>query len=277
MVDAAQIQYRQEFIKGFERRQSLLRDTVTTEAVIKGNQAVFLVSDSGQAKAVTRGVNGRIPARGDSNEQYTVTLTESHDLVEKTNFNIFASQSNQREIMYQTTMDVINRSIDDKIIAALSAGTNGNAAPVAASEDNIFEATTTLFENFVPNDGNVFALVTPAFYNKRLMKINSFASADYVSRRPLEEGAPTEGNGFKQWLNIKWIMHTGLAGMASANATCYFYHKSAIGHAADTQGMQHECDYENKHDLSWCRATIYDGAILLQNEGVYKFQHNDDL
>ena len=35
MADTAfQTQYRQEFIAGFEQRQSLLRDTVTTEAVI---------------------------------------------------------------------------------------------------------------------------------------------------------------------------------------------------------------------------------------------------
>jgi hypothetical protein len=38
MADTAfQKQYRQEFIAGFEQTQSLVRDTVTTEATIKGN------------------------------------------------------------------------------------------------------------------------------------------------------------------------------------------------------------------------------------------------
>ncbi|KKL86429.1 hypothetical protein LCGC14_1944790 [marine sediment metagenome] len=54
-VDAAQIQYRQQFIKAFEQRQSLLRFTATTEAVIKGNTATFLVAGSGTDAAVTRG------------------------------------------------------------------------------------------------------------------------------------------------------------------------------------------------------------------------------
>jgi hypothetical protein len=54
---AFQIQYRQEFIQAFEQHQSLLRETVTTEAVIKGQQAVFLVAGSGGAVAVTRGIN----------------------------------------------------------------------------------------------------------------------------------------------------------------------------------------------------------------------------
>ncbi len=82
MVDTAyQTQYRDEFIASFEQRSTLLRETVTTEAVIKGNQAVFLVAGSGGASAVTRGANGLIPARNDDNTQNTVTLREWHDLV----------------------------------------------------------------------------------------------------------------------------------------------------------------------------------------------------
>jgi hypothetical protein len=92
MVDTAyQTQYRDEFIAAFEARATLLRETVTTEAVIKGNQAVFLVAGSGGETAKTRGANGLIPARNDDNNQNTVTLREWHDLVRKTGFNIFAS------------------------------------------------------------------------------------------------------------------------------------------------------------------------------------------
>jgi hypothetical protein len=62
MADTAyQTQYRQEFVAGFEQHVSLLRETVTTEAQIQGNQCIFLVADSGSATAVTRGVNGLIP------------------------------------------------------------------------------------------------------------------------------------------------------------------------------------------------------------------------
>jgi len=105
---AFQVQYRQEYVQAFEQHQSLLRDTVTTEAVIKGQQAVFLVAGSGSATAVTRGTNGRIPARADSNAQNTCTLQEWHDLVRKTGFNIFASQGNQRAIMQWTSRGVIS-------------------------------------------------------------------------------------------------------------------------------------------------------------------------
>ena len=68
-----------------------------------------------QAIANTRGANGLITARSDDQSQPTATLSEWHDLVRKTKFNIFASQGNQRAIMQKTTMNVLNRKIDDLV------------------------------------------------------------------------------------------------------------------------------------------------------------------
>lgn len=80
MADSApQIQYRNELVAEFEEGVSWLRQTTITEAVIKGNQATFLVAGSGGATATTRGLNGMIPARADSMTQTTATLTEWHD------------------------------------------------------------------------------------------------------------------------------------------------------------------------------------------------------
>lgn len=75
---APQIQYRSELVAEFEEGASWLRQTTVTEAVIKGNQATFLVAGSGGAAAVTRGINGLIPARADSLTQTTATLVEWH-------------------------------------------------------------------------------------------------------------------------------------------------------------------------------------------------------
>jgi hypothetical protein len=76
---APQIQYRDELVAAFEEGTSWLRQTTVTEAVIKGNQATFLVAGSGGATATTRGINGLIPARADSMTQSTATLVEWHD------------------------------------------------------------------------------------------------------------------------------------------------------------------------------------------------------
>jgi hypothetical protein len=125
MADSAfQIQYRQEFIAQFEQGQSWLRNVCTTEAVIKRNQAMFLVAGSGGATAVTRGLNGNIPPRVDSLTQVPATLIEWYDKPQRTEFNIFASQGDGRRIMQMSTVKVMNRKIDQDILGMLSAASN---------------------------------------------------------------------------------------------------------------------------------------------------------
>src|SRR5258706_15699036 len=105
MADSAfQIQYRQESIAQFEQGQSWLRTVATTEAVIKGNQALFLVAGSGGATAVTRGLNRNIPPRVARLTQIPATLVEWLDNPPPTEFNIFASPGNGRRIMEKRTV-----------------------------------------------------------------------------------------------------------------------------------------------------------------------------
>jgi hypothetical protein len=105
-------QYRAEFIASFEDRSSLLQAATLSESQISGNECVFLLADSGNATATTRGMNGLIPARADNLQQVTCTLQEWHDKVIRTRFNLFASQGDGRRIMQTTTMAVINRKRD---------------------------------------------------------------------------------------------------------------------------------------------------------------------
>lgn len=159
---AFQTQYRDEFIAGFEQRQSLVRNAVTTEGEVRGNQIVFLVADSGSASAVTRGVNGLIPARADNLTQNTATLVEWHDLVRRTGFNLYASQGDGRRIMQETTMGVLNRKVDSDIIAALEAGTQDTGAASTMSLSLAMYGLAILGNNTVPLDGNITCLITPA-------------------------------------------------------------------------------------------------------------------
>lgn len=269
MADTAfQTQYRQEFIAGFEVMQSLARNTVTTEAVIKGNSAVFLVADSGGASTVTRGANGLIPARADDLTQNTATLSEQHDLVRKTGFNVFASQGDQRRIMQETSMGVVNRKIDDDIITALETATQTTGAVQTGSLSLAMHAYTVLGNNDVPMDGNISALITPAFH-AYLMQTKEFASADYVNNKPF-----TMGLTMFRWANVNWIVHPNLTGVGTSNETCLMYHRSAIGHAVNSAGIQSLVGYDEEQDYSWARCTVYMGSKLLQNSGVVKIPHD---
>jgi hypothetical protein len=272
MADSAfQIQYRQEFIQAFEQHASLLRDTVTTEAVIKGQQAVFLVAGSGAASAVTRGLNGRIPARNDNMTQNTCTLQEWHDLVRKTGFNVFASQGNQRSIMQMTTMAVINRKIDELIINQLNTGTVAIGGTTTIPSVSLFQNGRVKLSNAsVPWDSNITLLCQPSFL-AYLEQATEFANAQYVEVKPYagsDNGSWKDKPMAYRWRNALIVEHPNLPGKGTTSEKSFLYHKTAAGHAMDTSGLQTPVGYDPEQDYSWARASGYQGALLMQNTGV---------
>ena len=267
-----QTQYRDEFIAAFEARSTLLRETVTTEAVIKGNQAVFLVAGSGGAAAVTRGANGLIAARNDDNTQNTVTLGEWHDLVRKTGFNIFASQGNQRQIMQMTSMGVMNRKIDDQIITILNTGTVTVGAASATPTVSLFQnARVKLSNASVPWDSNITLLAQPSFL-AFLEQAPEFANAEYVELRPYAGSDQNPSWRDKpmayRWRNAVIIEHPNLPGKATASEKSFLYHKTAAGHAANIGGLSTAVGYNDEQDYTYARTSCFMGALLLQNAGI---------
>jgi hypothetical protein len=275
---AFQTQYRDEFVAGFEQHQSLLRDTVTTEAVIKGNSAVFLVADSGSADATTRGVNGLITARADNLTQNTCTLTEWHDLVRKTGFNVFASQGNQREIMQKTSMAVINRKIDDLIIDELDTTTVTIGSTSTIPDVALFQhARVKLSNASVPWDSNITLLCQPSFLSY-LEEAPEFASAEYVEVRPYAGSDQNPSWRDKpmayKWRNTLLVEHPNLPGKATSSEKSFLFHKSAIGHAIDMGGLQTPVGYDEEQDYSYARCSAFMGAKLLQAAGVVEITHD---
>jgi len=267
---AFQIQYRQEFIASFEQHQSLLRDTVTTEAGVKGQPATFLVAGSNSATAVNRGVNGLIPARSDSNTQNTATLQEWHDLVRKTGFNVFASQGNQRAIMQMTTMGVLNRKIDDQISTLLNTGTVAIGSSSTIPSVSLFQNGRVKLSNAsVPWDSNITLLCQPSFL-AYLEQATEFTNADYVDMRPYANSDPSwrDKPMAYRWRNCLIIEHPNLPGKGTSSEKNFLYHKSAVGHAMDTSGLQTPVGYDDEQDYSWARASCFMGGVVLQNSGI---------
>jgi hypothetical protein len=277
MADTAfQIQYRQEFVQAFEQHQSLVRETVTTEAVIKGQQAVFLVAGSGSATAVTRGINGRIPSRPDSLTQNTALLQEWHDLVRKTGFNVFASQGNQRAIMQMTTVAVLNRKIDDLVVTELNTGSVAIGGATTIPNVSLFQnARVKLSNASVPWDSNVTLLCQPSFL-AYLEQAPEFANAQYVDVRPYAGDTPSwkDKPMAYRWRNCLIMEHPNLPGKGTSSEKSFLYHKSAMGHAMDTAGMQSPVGYDEEQDYSWARASCFMAAKLLQNTGIVVITHD---
>lgn len=273
MADTAfQTQYRDEFIAGFEARQSLLRETVTTEfEKTRGNTVVFLVADSGGAEAQTRGVNGLIPARADNLTQNSCALAEWHDLVRKTGFNVFASQGDQRRIMQETTMAVLNRKVDADIVTALDSTTVSITVSGTPTVDAVQHAQAKLQAASVPWDSNITLLCQPVFLSY-IEQAPEFAKATYVNMKPFageDQNANWRDTPMAyRWKNMLIVAHPNLPGKATSSESSYMYHKSAVGHAADKSTLSSAVGYDDEQDYSFARATMYMGAKLLQNSGV---------
>lgn len=265
---AAQVRYRAEFIAAYELRESLVTKTVTTEADIKAASAVFAVAGSGNAKAVTRGTNGLIPAQAVSLTQYTATLTEWSYLTRRTNFNIYTSQGDGRRHMQSEAIGVLNRKRDDDIITELATATQDTGAAATASLSMVLHAKTILGNNKIPMDGNISALITPAFH-AYLMQVKEFSSVDYINSKPFSD----QPEMFR-WAGVNFIVHPELPGAATSAEQCFMYHKNAIGHACDKDGLTVEIGYNSEHTYSFALAQAYIGSKILQNTGIVVMNHN---
>lgn len=271
-VQAAQIQYRQEYVAAFEEGQSYLRSTCVTEFQKKGNSAVFLVAGTGGASAVTRGQNGLIPARTPSNSQLTATLSEWHDLQQLTDFDIFASQGDQRRIMQDGSVKVINRKIDADIIAQLDTATIDTGTSATASVAMVMKALAYLGDTGevpVQEEDNMFGLITNGFW-AYMMQTTEFSNGEYVDVKPYV--GPTRR--MFRWAGVNWIRHPNLSGVGTSTEKCYIYHRNAIGHAMDKDSVDTMIGYDGEHHYSWARATGYFGSKLLQNTGVVQLKHD---
>lgn len=268
---AFQTIFRNEFISSFEVRQSWLRSCVTTMANVNGNTATFLVAGSNNATAVTRGVNGLIPARSDDLTQTSATLAEWHDLSQRTGFNVESSQGDARRIMQETTMGVINRKIDADIIAQLDTATNDTGSSATGSLALVAKSVAILGNAYVPveDENNMFGVITPAMH-AYLMQVPSFTSADYVEVKPF--AGPIRR--FRRWFGINWIVHPQLSGVGTSTAKCYIFHRDAIGHAMN-KDMRISAGYDEEQDYSWARASVFMGSKLLQNGGIVQVKHDD--
>jgi hypothetical protein len=277
MSIAAQILYKDQYIAAFERRESILRPTVTTDTESRGSQVYFLIAGSNNRAAVTRGSNGLIPPSDDSQVQVPITFAEAHDLNEKTNFDIFKAQGNQLQLMRENGIGVINRAIDAAIITALTTGTVSLGA-VGAMSKTIANRIATILRNATVGEvdmGNLYCLVTPAAFSY-LTDITSFANTLYSTATggKVDEGIPQLGR-WKFWMGMNWGEHSGLAGIGTSTATCLAWHKASTGHAIASGTIDAAIGRDEKQDTSWARHSVYQGASKLQNSGIVKFTHDD--
>lgn len=265
--------YVDEFKDDFEREKTLLKRCVRSDGLLNAGTVTWdVIGLTEEAESRTR--DGNIPEGQLPFSQVTATPKEHFKKYRIDSFDAFRTNPNVRGMQYKKAMAACNRAIDKEIITQLDASSqainSGNAITFAALA-TFLDWTTTLWNNDVPNDGRVWGVLTPKAYGQ-MLRINEFKSSDFITVRPMENGIPAMG--YRRWLDVNWITHTGLTGKGTSTADCFIFHEHALGHQIAGDPEIHAYYYEPQ-DRSEVWAKIWHCAKLCLPRGVVKARHDD--
>jgi hypothetical protein len=172
--------------------------------------------------------------------------------------------------MQMTSMGVLNRKIDDLIMTELNNGTVVIGSSTTIPNVSLFQNGRVKLSNAkVPWDSNITLLCQPSFL-AYMEQAPEFANAQLVDIRPYAGNNPSwrDKPMAYRWRNALIVEHPYLPGNATSSEKSFLYHKTAIGFAANTDGLESPVGYNEEQAYSWARASMYMGAKLLQNSGV---------
>lgn len=265
-------QYNEEWIIAFQRGETPLKNAVSKELMLSGLTAKFALQGAA-GRMTKRGVNGLIPSRTRTDTQPSITLEEKHSKETQTGFNVFTAPAPLREAMQNAGALAAYREIDFTIIEALETATNqyNGGSAVTLTHGKVVDQVTDILTNNVDTSDMITCVWTPKAWG-RLLTIPEFARDDYVADKPLVGYGVAKP---KVWMGAMHMMHTGLPGAGTATASNFIFAKPAVGHAIATGEIQVAAGYDEEDDYSFSRHTIFDGATILQQDGVLEVITDD--
>ncbi len=257
-IDQAFIkQFEREVHESYQRQGTKLRNTVRTVNNVKGSSTVF--QKVGVGAAATKASGAMVPLMNLDHSNVEVTLQDFYagDWVDR--MDELKANIDERQVIANAGAHALGRKSDEMIITALSGATthviaDGNTGLTKAK---ILEAFETFGTNDVPDDGQRYAIVGWKQWSE-LLSLEEFVNADYVGADALPYSTITQA---KQWLGTLWIPHSGLPIDGSDVRSCFFYHKTAVGHAV-------AADIET--DITWHgdRAAHFVNNMMSQGSGL---------
>lgn len=257
-------QFEREVHEAYQRQGSKLRNTVRTINNVQGSSAVF--QKVGKGTASTKSTHGMVPVMNLDHTSVEATLQDYYagdwvDRLEELKTNI-----DERQVIAAAGANALGRKTDELIIAALAAGTTNNIAEgnTGLTKTKILQAFQSFGDNDVPDDGNRFCIVGWKQWSE-LLALDEFVHADYVGQENLPFTTVTQA---KTWLGTIFIPHSGLP-VASDIRSCFWYHKSAIGHAANSD-VKTDISWHGDRAAHFVNNMMSQGAVLIDDAGIIK-------
>ncbi len=259
--------FQQEFGAGvhvaYQRQGSKLRNTVRQKNNVKGESTTF--QKVGKGTASQKGRHGDIPPMNLDHSPVKCDLTDWYagDYVDDLDALKLDSAVDELQVAQNAGAYALGRETDAAIIAEMDTVTNyaGTGAD-GLTKAKVQTALAMLGDADVPDDGQRFAIVGWKQWND-LLNIQEFANADYVGDTDL----PWKGSQAKNWLGTLWMPHSGLTKDGSDIRYCYWYHKTAIGHACG-KDITTDVQWIAPKAANWVGHRMSMGAKLIDNTGI---------
>jgi hypothetical protein len=159
----------------------------------------------------------------------------------------------------------MGRKTDELIINALAVATTHVVADanVGMTKTKILSAFETFGVNDVPDDGQRFCIVGWKQWSE-MLSIQEFVNADYIGHEELPFASITQA---KMFLGTIFIPHSGLPIDGSDIRSCFYYHKTAVGHAAASE-VQTDVTWHGDRAAHFVNNMMSQGAGLIDTSGI---------
>lgn len=263
-IDQAFIkQFEREVHEAYQRQGSKLRNTVRTITDVNGSSAVFQKVGTGTAS--TKSTHGMVPVMNLAHSNIEVVLNDYYagDWVDR--LDELKTNIDERQVIANAGAHALGRKTDELIIDALAAAADHVIADtnVGMTKDKILTAFETFGENDVPDDGERFCIVGWKQWSE-LLKIEEFVNSDYVGSENLPFAGITQA---KMWLGSVFIPHSGLPVDANDIRSCFWYHKTAVGHAAASD-VQTDITWHGDRASHFVNNMMSQGSGLIDEAGI---------
>ena len=262
-IDQAFIkQFEREVHESYQRQGSRLRGTVRVKNDVRGSSTVF--QKVGKGTASTKARHGMVPVMNVDFSSVEAQLVDYYagewvDSLDELKTNI-----DERQVLANAGAFALGRKTDELIIDAMNAGSiSTGPATSGLTLEKVLEAFEMLGAGDVPDDGERYAVVGWKQWSG-LLGLPEFASAEYVGQDKL----PWQAAQAKMWLGTYWMPHSGLP-LDAGIRTCFWYHRSAIGHAIG-QDVMTDISWHGDRAAHFVSNSMSQGAVLIDEPGVVK-------
>jgi hypothetical protein len=259
-------QFEREVHTAYQRLGSKLRPAVRNATNVKGSSTTF--QRVGRGVATTKSSNGMVPVMNLTYSSVECGLQDFYagDWVDR--LDELKIAHDERQVIANAGAYALGRKTDELIINALNTA-NVPAltiadANVGMTRDKLLKAFELLGRNDIPDDGQRYAIVGWQQWAE-LMRIPEFTSSDFIGTE--ETPYTNTSTVARKWLGTTWIPYSGLSVDANDIRKCFWFHKTAVGHASGSD-VQTDISWHGDRAAHFVNNMMSQGAALIDGTGV---------